>query len=137
MPAAAGPVAGPATPVQAVPAARRRRAPRAPFLLLVVGLLCGGLVSLLLLNAVLAKDYFRASELRKDINELRLAREQKESVNMRLEMPGVLARNDENQGQQPDWDTARVIIPGASSGEVAGDTRAPAGRERVPGPAGE
>ncbi|WP_425962959.1 hypothetical protein [Streptosporangium sp. DT93] len=156
IPAAAGPVAAQATPVQAgqpgqagqpTPAARRSRAPRAPFVLLVVGLLCGGLVSLLLLSAVLAQDSYRVGQLGKDISELRAVRESKKSENMRQDMPGVLARNNELQGQQDDWNTARVIIPGgpadraadgnvagsASADRGAGDGEATAGRERVPG----
>jgi len=47
-----------------------RRPPRAPFVLLIVGLMCGGLVTLLLLNTVLAQDSFRLSDLRSSIDEL-------------------------------------------------------------------
>ncbi|WP_214108206.1 hypothetical protein [Acrocarpospora catenulata] len=48
----------------------RRRPPRAPFVLLVVGLLGGGLVSLLLLNTVLAQDSFKYNELRRITEQL-------------------------------------------------------------------
>lgn len=98
-----------------------------------VGLLCGGLVSLLLLNAVLAKDSFKASGLRKEISDLRIAKESKESANMRLEMPAAVAKNNEYQGLGPDWDTARVITPDKSASRAASDGRTPAGQERVPG----
>ncbi|MEU4540211.1 hypothetical protein AB0G15_35760 [Streptosporangium sp. NPDC023825] len=124
--AAAPGVAGP-------PAARRARPPRAPFLLLVVGLLCGGLVSLLLLNAVLAQDSFRANGLRKEISDLRIQKETKKSANMRREMPDAVARSNELQGLGPDWDTARVIDPDKPAVGVAGDVQTPAGQERVPG----
>lgn len=98
-----------------------------------VGLLCGGLVSLLLLNAVLAKDSFRANGLRNEISGLRVQKESKESAIMRQEMPGAVARNNELQGLEPDWDTARVIDPDKPAAGVAGDVRTPAERERVPG----
>ncbi|WP_433377208.1 hypothetical protein [Streptosporangium sp. CA-115845] len=127
------PVSGPAAPAQAAPAARRARAPRAPFLLLVVGLLCGGLVSLLLLNAVLAKDSFRANGLRNEISGLRIAKESKESTIMGLEMPAAVAKNNEYQGQQPDWGTARVITPDKPASRAASDGQTPAGQERAPG----
>ncbi|MET8047663.1 MULTISPECIES: hypothetical protein [unclassified Streptosporangium] len=127
------PVSGPAAPAQAAPAARRARAPRAPFLLLVVGLLCGGLVSLLLLNAVLAKDSFRANGLRKEISGLRIEKEAKQSENMRREMPDAVAKNNEYQGLGPDWDTARVITPDKPASSAASDGQTPAGQERVPG----
>lgn len=51
----------------------RRSAPpraRAPFVLLIVGLLGGALVSLLLLNTVLAQDAFTLSELQRDNRQL-------------------------------------------------------------------
>ncbi|MEV4381385.1 hypothetical protein [Streptosporangium sp. NPDC049644] len=132
-PARPVPVSGPAAPAQAAPAARRARAPRAPFVLLVVGLLCGGLVSLLLLNAVLAQDSFRANGLRNEINGLRIAKEGKKSAIMGLEMPAAVAKNNEYQGLGPDWDTARVITPDKPASRAASDGRTPAGQERVPG----
>jgi hypothetical protein len=53
------------------PAARRvAPPPRAPFVLLVVGLLGGALVSLLLLNTVLAQDAFTLSELQRGNQQL-------------------------------------------------------------------
>ncbi|MEU4832764.1 hypothetical protein [Streptosporangium sp. NPDC023615] len=100
-------------------------------MLLVVGLLCGGLVSLLLLSAVLAQDSYRVRELNNDLIDLRAARESKKVENMRQDTPEAIARNNDLQGQHKDWDTARVIIPGGSTG--AGDGGTPAGRERVPG----
>lgn len=102
-------------------------------MLLVVGLLCGGLVSLLLLNAVLAKDSFRANGLRKEISGLRIEKEAKKSANTRLEMPDAVAKSNEYQGLGPDWDTARVITPDKPASRAASDGQTPAGQERVPG----
>ncbi|MFC0860983.1 hypothetical protein ACFHYQ_01605 [Sphaerimonospora cavernae] len=48
-----------------------RRAPRAPFVLLVIGLMCGGLVTLLLLNVTLAQGTYKERDLRSSIDELR------------------------------------------------------------------
>ncbi|MEV0755373.1 hypothetical protein [Streptosporangium sp. NPDC050280] len=139
-PARPAPATAPAAQVKAVapgapgsPAARRARPPRTPFLLLVVGLLCGGLISLLLLNAVLAQDSFRANGLRKEISDLRIAKESKQSAIMRQEMPEAVARNNELQGLGPDWDTARVIDPDKPAVGGADDATKPAGQERVPG----
>ncbi|MGH3388052.1 MAG: hypothetical protein ACRDOO_04160, partial [Actinomadura sp.] len=59
-------------PVRVAPAAP----PRAPFVLLVLGLLGGALVSLLLLNTVLAEDAFTRTKLQrsnKQLNEQRQA----------------------------------------------------------------
>ncbi|WP_433255592.1 hypothetical protein ACQPYK_15095 [Streptosporangium sp. CA-135522] len=115
-------------------AARRGRAPRAPFVLLVVGLLCGGLVSLLLLNTVLAQDSFKASQLSDENNRLRQKKEELKNGNMRLEGPGALSKNAANQGQEPDWDRVNVVIPDRSAGgRAAGDGQTPIGQERVPG----
>ncbi|GHH62381.1 hypothetical protein GCM10017673_01240 [Streptosporangium violaceochromogenes] len=131
-------------------AARRGRPPRAPFVLLVVGLLCGGLVSLLLLNTVLAQDSFRASELRTANNQLRQKKEGLKHENMQREMPGAIARAANGQRQEPDWDEMNVITPDrdgagrsagtravtgarpASEGRVP-DGRAPSGQERAAG----
>src|SRR5690606_7137189 len=70
----------------------RVRPPRTPFVLLVVGLLCGGLVSLLLLNIVLARDSFTATELRRQNKEISLQREKVMLDNVRLEGPAEVAR---------------------------------------------
>ncbi|MBB2912856.1 hypothetical protein FHS43_004151 [Streptosporangium becharense] len=102
-------------------------------MLLVVGLLGGGLVSLLLLNTVLAQDSFRASELRRDTKHLRLEKQEKANRNAQMEMPGTLAGNAEKQGQQPDWETSRVIVPDGSAGRTASESLNPVGRERAEG----
>ncbi|MFB9624762.1 hypothetical protein [Nonomuraea helvata] len=88
------------------PAPRRRpaRRQRAPFVLLVVGLLCGGLVSLLLLNTMLAKDAITDAKLR---DEISVAKQEKEQIdqNYQLKMqPGNVADMARNQGLHSDWD---------------------------------
>lgn len=49
---------------------RATTAPKAPFALLIVGLLGGALVSLVLLNTVLAQQAFTSSELQRDNQRL-------------------------------------------------------------------
>lgn len=62
----------PAPPRRPVRTVERRAgtAPQAPFAVLVVGLLGGALVSLLLLNTVLAQQAFTRSELRRENQRL-------------------------------------------------------------------
>ncbi|MFI7124234.1 hypothetical protein ACIBQ1_00980 [Nonomuraea sp. NPDC050153] len=88
------------------PAPRRRQArmQRASFVLLVVGLLCGGLVSLLLLNTMLAKDAITDANLR---DEIAVARQEKEKIELDYQLktqPDVLATMAEGQGQHRNWD---------------------------------
>ncbi|MCP2359481.1 regulator of extracellular matrix RemA (YlzA/DUF370 family) [Nonomuraea thailandensis] len=87
------------------PAPRRgpARRQRAPFVLLVVGLLCGGLVSLLLLNTMLAQDAITDATLRKEIAEARLQNEQIDQEYQRKTQPGVIADLAEKQGYDRDW----------------------------------
>ncbi|MBB6552845.1 hypothetical protein [Nonomuraea rubra] len=87
------------------PAARRgpARRQRAPFVLLVVGLLCGGLVSLLLLNTMLAQDAITDATLRKEIAEARLQNEQIDQEYQRKTQPDVIADLAEKQGYDRDW----------------------------------
>jgi len=86
------------------PAARPRpssRAPRTPFVLLIVGLLGGALVSLLLLNTVLAEDAFRLNDLQRQNTEL-LQREQSLKVDVKkAESPTELARRARELGMRP------------------------------------
>ncbi|MEO3871597.1 hypothetical protein ABGB18_22510 [Nonomuraea sp. B12E4] len=93
--------AGAPRPVPRRPARRQR----APFVLLVVGLLCGGLVSLLLLNTMLAQDAITDATLRDQISVARQENDQIEQQYQRNTQPDVLAKLAEMQGQHTDWDT--------------------------------
>ncbi|MGA5765453.1 hypothetical protein [Nonomuraea bangladeshensis] len=95
---------------QARPAAGRRpaRRQRTPFVLLVVGLMSGGLVSLLLLNTMLAQDAITDAKLREQIAVARQEKEKIEQDYQRKNQPGVLAELAEQQGQHPDWDSVNV-----------------------------
>ncbi|MEU1882352.1 hypothetical protein ABZ470_34040 [Streptosporangium sp. NPDC020072] len=132
-------------------AARGRKAPRTPFVLLVIGLLCGGLVSLQLLNTILNQDSFRATELRNGNNQLRQKKESLKHQNALMDTPEWLAGNAEKQGLEPDWDNPNVMVPGRPTpgtpkegapvgaagespvGAAGNDGQTPAGQERAPG----
>ncbi|MFC4589834.1 hypothetical protein [Sphaerisporangium corydalis] len=118
----------PAAAKAAVKAPRRvlpaRGAPKAPFVLLVVGLLCGGLVSLLLLNTVLAKDSFRMRDLRDSTQRLHQQFADKSKEILVKSQPGELdRRNTEQGGGQRQDDSApgfvRVPAGGGSTGPGA------------------
>ncbi|RSN51162.1 hypothetical protein [Actinomadura sp. WAC 06369] len=88
--------------------------PRTPFILLIVGLLGGALVSLLLLNTVLAKDAFTLTRLQQS-NERLAEREQELALDVaRGRSPENLAKIAESLGMKPnevpvffDTDTGR------------------------------
>ncbi|MGN9839458.1 hypothetical protein ACTMTI_15190 [Nonomuraea sp. H19] len=91
-----------------VPRRRPARRQRAPFVLLVVGLMSGGLVSLLLLNTMLAKDTITDASLREEIAVAQQEKEQIEQEYQRKTQPGVIAELAEQQGQQPRWDSVNA-----------------------------
>ncbi|WP_156325605.1 hypothetical protein [Nonomuraea sp. SBT364] len=105
-------VAGGGATVRRRPARRQR----APFVLLVVGLLCGGLVSLLLLNTVLAQDSITASTL---VDEIAAERQQNEDLKRKNEagkLPTEIARRAEELGMRPAWDKVNPYT--AESGQA-------------------
>ncbi|MFI9590845.1 hypothetical protein [Nonomuraea sp. NPDC052265] len=86
------------------PAARRSstKRQRAPFVLLVVGLMCGGLVSLLLLNIMLNRDAITDAKLRE---EIAVAQQEKEALRLEYErkmQPQNIADRAEAQGYHLD-----------------------------------
>ncbi|WP_238494829.1 hypothetical protein [Streptosporangium sp. KLBMP 9127] len=98
-------------------------------MLLVVGLLCGGLVSLLLLNVVLSQDSFEATELRKENDRIQLLKERETQRHAIADTPENLSNRAKSQNLQPD-DSINVITPGkraastdeTRNGTVAEDT---------------
>ncbi|WP_055483037.1 hypothetical protein [Sphaerimonospora mesophila] len=67
-----------------------RRAPKAPFVLLVIGLMCGGLVTLLLLNVTLAQGTYKERDLRSSIDQLREQAALEEKLARKAEQPEAL-----------------------------------------------
>ncbi|MFC5830803.1 hypothetical protein [Nonomuraea insulae] len=108
--AAKRPVRGSSRAAASRPAARRHptRRQRAPFVLLVVGLLCGGLVSLLLLNTMLAQDAITDATLRDEIAVAKRENEKIDQEYQRKTQPGPLAEQAEKQGYGTDWDNINL-----------------------------
>ncbi|MBA2889684.1 hypothetical protein [Nonomuraea soli] len=89
-----------------VPSQARRpgnpRKQRTPFVLLVVGLMLGGLVSLLLLNTVLARDSITATQLQEEIATAKLQKASLEREVYQAQLPEEVAKRAEGQGMTPD-----------------------------------
>ncbi|MEV4461365.1 hypothetical protein [Microbispora sp. NPDC049633] len=93
-----------------------RRPPRAPFVLLVVGLMCGGLVTLLLLNTVLAQDSFRLTDLRSSIDELHEQAAEQENQLRRWTQPDVVDEQGRAQGLEEDKSPPKFLDTGGTGG---------------------
>ncbi|MEU9885645.1 hypothetical protein [Sphaerisporangium sp. NPDC051011] len=119
-PARPRPATGPAPAAGTAQAPARRparHAPRAPFVLLIVGLLCGGLVSLLLLNTVLAQDSFRVSDLRDSTRELHQQAQDKKKQLLSGSQSDELARKARELGLKPDRSAPETLT--VTDGQVA------------------
>jgi hypothetical protein len=108
----------------AAPAVRTRVSapPRTPFVLLIMALLGGALVSLLLLNTVLAKDAFTLTELQQSNKLLAQQREALQEQIAREESPGLLAQKARALGMVQPFQPAFVD---ARTGRVAGGSLRP------------
>ncbi|MEV4008381.1 hypothetical protein, partial [Actinomadura sp. NPDC049753] len=94
-------------------------APRAPFVLLIVGLLGGALVSLLLLNTVLAKDAFTLTRLQQSNKQLEQQRQAYEEEIAREGAPQQLSKKAEGLGMKPGKDPAFFSTePGRPGGTI-------------------
>ncbi|MFB4307728.1 hypothetical protein [Actinomadura sp. GTD37] len=91
---------------RARPAAVQRAAPRTPFVLLIVGLLGGALVSLLLLNTVLAQDAFTLTRLQQSNKRLEQQRQAYEEDIAREGSPAGLSQKARALGMKEAEDPA-------------------------------
>jgi hypothetical protein len=114
---------GPVRPAGAPP---RARSPRTPFILLLVGLLGGALVSLLVISTTLAQGAFRVTSLQEQ--NANLAREQQTLTNEVAQAgnPAVIARKAEQLGMRAnphlgfiDPKTGKIIVGKPSRAEAA------------------
>lgn len=95
--------------------------PRAPFVLLIVGLLSGALVSLLLLNTVLAQDAFELTRLQQSTKQLEQERQALTLENAEEESPAQLGLKAKNLGMvQP---TQPAFIDGPTGRVLGGSVR--------------
>jgi hypothetical protein len=133
--------AAPRKPPPKVTAARRSATPpRAPFVLLVVGLLGGALVSLLLLNTVLAQDAFTLSELQRGNQQLSERKQALQEDINRENSPAVVHAKARSlgmvDGQRPafiDPRTGRVTEGGTRPPGVSDEAMAAAAGAGVAG----
>ncbi|MGW2310311.1 hypothetical protein [Actinomadura luteofluorescens] len=112
-------------------------APRAPFVLLIVGLLGGALVSLLLLNTVLAKDAFTLTRLQQSNKQLEQQRQAYEEEIAREGAPQQLSKKAEGlgmkQGKDPAFFSTEPGRPGGTIRPVPQSAAASAGAAGVLG----
>ena len=104
----------------------RSRAPRMPFILLLVGLLGGALVSLLVISTTLAQGSFRITSLQEQNAEL--ARQAQTLTNQVAQAgnPAVIAREAQQLGMRPnphlgfiDLKTGKIVVGKPSRAESA------------------
>ncbi|MEV5825442.1 hypothetical protein AB0L25_07695 [Spirillospora sp. NPDC052242] len=88
------------TRAEAAPRRAGHSPPRTPFILLIVGLLGGALVSLLLLNTVLAKDAFTLTRLQQSNERLAERQQELELQNAQERSPEKLAERAESLGMK-------------------------------------
>ena len=113
------PVTGPHTPA-------RTRSPRMPFILLLVGLLGGALVSLLVISTTLAQGAFRITNLQEQ--NANLARQEQTLSNEVAQAgnPAVIAQQAKQLGMRPnpylgfiDLKTGKIVTGKPSGAEAA------------------
>jgi hypothetical protein len=104
----------------------RSRAPRMPFILLLVGLLGGALVSLLVISTTLAQGSFRITSLQEQNAEL--ARQAQTLTNQVAQAgnPAVIAKEAGKLGMRPnphlgfvDLKTGKIVVGKPSRAEAA------------------
>ncbi|MFC4907912.1 hypothetical protein [Actinomadura gamaensis] len=95
---------------------RQSAPPRAPFVLLIVGLLGGALASLLLLNTVLAEDAFTLSRLQQNNKLLDQQRQQMQGDIAREESPASLDEKARELGMKPPTQPAWISPDGTVTG---------------------
>ena len=123
----AGPVKGPVTgPVINSATRPRVRSPRMPFILLLVGLLGGALVSLLVISTTLAQGAFRITNLQEQ--NANLARQEQTLSNEVAQAgnPAVIAQQAKQLGMRPnpylgfiDLKTGKIVTGKPSRAEAA------------------
>jgi len=104
----------------------RARAPRMPFILLLVGLLGGALVSLLVISTTLAQGSFRVTSLQEQNADL--ARQAQTLTNQVAQAgnPAVIAKEAEQLGMRPnphlgfvDLKSGKIVVGKPSRAEAA------------------
>jgi cell division protein FtsB len=107
-------------PVVSLVAGHRARAPRTPFVVLVLSVLGTGLVVLLLLNSVLAADSFRQRKLQRENSDLSLREQELAREIAALEAPGALATAARRLGLVPSGERGFLVIDRDGHARVVG-----------------
>jgi cell division protein FtsB len=97
----------------------RSTAARSPFVLLVVVLLAGGLISLLLLNAAVNQDSFALSKLEKQTDQLRDEEQALQQEVDEYSAPGALDKRARELGMVPGGNPAFLSPDGTVHGDPA------------------
>lgn len=114
------------TPARPAEARARSRSPRMPFILLLVGLLGGALVSLLVISTTLAQGAFQITNLQQQ--NANLARQEQTLTNevAQAANPAVIAKEAGQLGMRPnphlgfiDLKTGKIVTGKPSSAEAA------------------
>ncbi|MFF8590115.1 septum formation initiator family protein [Streptomyces sp. NPDC015220] len=108
--------------------AKRRQAARAPFVLLVVLLLGGGLIGLLVLNSALSEGAFQRDDLQKDTKNLTDEQQALQRDIDSYSAPDALQRRAQELGMVPGGDPAFLNpdgtvrgVPSAAAGQPAAE----------------
>lgn len=104
--------------------ARNQRAARAPFVLLVVALLAGGLISLLLLNASVNQGAFQLAKLKKETTQYTDEEQELQQDVDQDSAPGPLAKRAHRLGMVPGGNPA-FLRPGGTVRGVPGEAAPP------------
>lgn len=112
----------PVLKVEPKPASRPVSRSRAPFVLLVIGLLGGALVCLLILNTVLARDAYTMTELKTSNNQLNQQAQELAKQNAQMAAPKSIAQMARSMGMVQPNQPAFVDL---SNGRVTGSTLRP------------
>ncbi|WP_026117578.1 hypothetical protein [Nocardiopsis alkaliphila] len=94
------------------------RAPKIPFVLLILCLLGGALVSLLLLRSVVAQEAYAITSLQSENRELSYVEQRLEESVARLETSERIAREAEEMGMEPG---EAPLFLDLDNGEITGD----------------
>jgi hypothetical protein len=87
------------------------RAPRAPFVALVLVLVIAGVIGILVLNTKIAENAFRLHDLRAEQSSLDIQQQRLERELARKESPGELAAQAARNGLVPSRTPAFIVLP--------------------------
>jgi hypothetical protein len=132
------PAPKPAAPPRPAPGPSARTGPaesagrhRMPFLLLIVGMLCGALVCLLVISTTLAAGSFQITSLQQQNQAMAKQQQQLQQEVAQDQAPSVIAQRAEQLGMQP---AGQLQFLNVKTGQISSDAATGAGATiQVPG----